>query len=162
MSRSSTRSGARSAARLAAVQALYQHDMEAIPAERLLAEFHAHRLGATIEDTTYRAAEPVFFDDIVVGALARKAEIDTLIAAHLHDDWTPERLDKPLYAILRAGTYELLARTDITPAAIINDYLDVAHAFYAKREKAFVNGILDAIAADVRPDANRTGQHLAS
>ena len=44
------RSKSRSAARLAAVQALYQLEMEGTPVHVLLHEFHAHRLGATIED----------------------------------------------------------------------------------------------------------------
>jgi N utilization substance protein B len=132
------------------MQALYQHDMEPKPLAVLLHEFHAHRLGATIGDTTYRSAENEFFDDVVSGTLARLAEIDALIAAHLSADWVPERLDKPLRAILRAGVYELLARTDIPTASIINEYLDVAHAFYPKREKGFVNGVLDAVAAAVR------------
>ena len=44
-----TRSRTRSAARLAAVQALYQQEMEGTPVPRLLKEFHDHRLGATIE-----------------------------------------------------------------------------------------------------------------
>ena len=47
-----TRSRSRSAARLAAVQALYQQEMEGTPLARLLKEFHDHRLGATIEDAT--------------------------------------------------------------------------------------------------------------
>jgi N utilization substance protein B len=146
----STRSSSRSAARLAAVQALYQHDMEATPVAQLLHEFHEHRLGATIEDDTYRAAEQDFFDDLVKGAVARGDEIDVLIASHLSSEWTLERLDKPLRAILRAGSYELLARADIPTGSIINEYLDVAHAFYAKREKGFVNGLLDSVAAAVR------------
>jgi len=132
------------------VQALYQHDMEATPVAQLLHEFHEHRLGATIGDETYRDAEQDFFDDVVRGALARAEEIDALIAAHLSAEWTLERLDKPLRAILRAGSYELLARADIPTGSIINEYLDVAHAFYAKREKGFVNGLLDAVAAAVR------------
>ena len=47
-----TRSISRSAARLAAVQALYQQEMEGTPTARLIHEFHAHRLGATIEGDT--------------------------------------------------------------------------------------------------------------
>ena len=52
-----TRSRSRSAARLAAVQALYQQEMEGTPLPRLLHEFHEHRLGATIEDARYHEAE---------------------------------------------------------------------------------------------------------
>ena len=145
-----TKPAHRSAARLAAVQALYQHDMEGTATAKLLHEFHAHRLGATIEDATYRAAEQDFFDDVVQGTLARADEIDALIAAHLSAEWSLDRLDKTLLAILRAGTYELIARADIPPASIINEYLDVAHAFYAKREKGFVNAVLDGVAKAVR------------
>ena len=52
--------------------------------------------------------------------------------------------------ILRAGTYELLARPDVPTAAIISEYLDIAHAFYDKREAGFVNGLLDAVAKALR------------
>lgn len=71
-----TRSRSRSAARLAAVQALYQQEMEGTPLPRLLKEFHDHRLGAVIEDDEYHAAERDFFDDVVTGAEARREEID--------------------------------------------------------------------------------------
>ena len=59
------KSRSRSAARLAAVQALYQREMENTPLAQLLHEFHLHRLGATIEDATYADAEVDFFDDVV-------------------------------------------------------------------------------------------------
>ena len=144
------RSKSRSAARLAAVQALYQHDMEAVPVTQLLHEFHQHRLGATIGDDEYADAEVDFFDDVVTGATARAAEIDAAIAARLSADWTLERLDRPMRAILRCGTYELLARADVPVKTVINEYVDVADAFYDKREKGFVNGLLDAVAKDVR------------
>ena len=151
MSRTATRSKARAAARLAAVQALYQHDMEATAVVALLHEFHQHRIGATIEDVEYADADVDFFDDIVTGAVARGGEIDVLIAGKLAQGWTLARLDKPMKAILRAGTYELLARPDVPAAAVITEYVDVAHAFYERRESGFVNGLLDAIAKQVRP-----------
>ena len=146
-----TRSKTRSAARLAAVQALYQLDMEATPLAVLLHEFHQHRLGATIEDVTYHPAEGAFFDDVVKGVDARREEIDGLIAARLATGWSFERLDKPMKQILRAGTYELLARADVPASSVISEYVDVAHAFYDKRETGFVNGLLDAIAKVARP-----------
>ncbi|PZU63526.1 MAG: transcription antitermination factor NusB, partial [Sphingobium sp.] len=98
------RSKSRSAARLAAVQALYQLEMEGTPLHLLLHEFHEHRLGATIEDVTYAEAEQNFFDDVVSGVDRRRAEIDGLISARLSSGWTLDRLDKPMRQILRAGT----------------------------------------------------------
>ena len=144
------RSRSRSAARLAAVQALYQHDMEGTPIARLLHEFHEHRLGATIEDKKYHEAEQDFFDDIVTGAEARQSDIDGLISGRLAEGWTLERLDRPMRALLRAGAYELIARPDVPVATVITEYVDVAHAFYDKRESGFVNGLLDAIAKEAR------------
>ena len=148
---SQTRSRSRSAARLAAVQALYQQEMEGTPVERLLKEFHDHRLGARIEDEQYHEAEHSFFDAIVTGVSSRGAEIDELIKARLAAGWTLERLDRPMRAILRAGAYELIARPDVPVGSVISEYVDVAHAFYDKRESGFVNGLLDAIAKQARP-----------
>jgi N utilization substance protein B len=148
--RTKARSQARAASRLAAVQALYQHDMEGTPVPTLLHEFHQHRLGATIEDAEYAEPEVDFFDDLVKGTTARLDEIDAAIAAKLSTGWTLARLDKSMRAILRAGSYELLARADVPVATVITEYVDVAHAFFDKREAGFVNGLLDAIAKDVR------------
>ena len=148
--RTTSRSTARAAARLAAVQALYQHEMEGTAVPALLHEFHQHRLGATIEDVDYAEAEVDFFDDLVKGTAARLGEIDLAIEGKLASGWSLARLDKPMKAILRAGTYELLARADVPVGAIISEYVDVAHAFYERREAGFVNGLLDAIAKDVR------------
>jgi transcription antitermination protein NusB len=143
-------SRARSTARLAAVQALYQHDMEGTPLAQLLHEFHAHRLGATIDDDAYADADVDFFNDVVRGVIARSDEIDAVIEPRLSEGWTLVRLDKPLRQILRAAGYELLARPDIPVGSVINEYLDVAHAFYDRKEKKFVNAILDAVAKAVR------------
>lgn len=145
-----TRSKARAAARLAAVQALYQQEMEGTSLPVLLTEFHQHRLGATIEDVEYVDADPMFFDDLVKGVDARRDEIDALIASKLSADWSFDRLDRPMRQILRAGTYELLARRDVPVGAAISEYLDVTDAFYDRREKGFVNGLLDAVAKEVR------------
>ena len=144
------RTKARSAARLAAVQALYQLDLDATPLAKLLDEFHRHRLGAEIEGDQYAEAETAFFDDVVQGVAARKDEIDALLAAKLATGWTLGRLDKTLLQVLRAGAFELLARADVPTATIITEYVDVAHAFFESREAKFVNGLLDAVAKVVR------------
>ena len=144
------RSQARSAARLAAVQALYQQRMEGTAQAKLLDEFHQHRLGREIEDEQYAEADVDFFDDVVMGTLARSEEIDALIAERLADGWTLARLDKTMLQILRAGTYELMARPDVPVGAAISEYVDVAHAFFDQREAKFVNGILDAVGKVVR------------
>lgn len=149
------RSQARSTARLAAVQALYQMQMEGTALAKLLNEFHQHRLGREIDDedhgeATYAEAEVEFFDDIVRGVDARRDEIDQKLLARLAEGWTLARLDKTMLQVLRAGTYELIARADVPTASVINEYVDVAKAFFDDREAKFVNGILDALAKEAR------------
>lgn len=144
------RSQARSTARLAAVQALYQQQMEGTALARLLNEFHQHRLGMEIDDEQYAEAEVDFFDDLVAGVDARREEIDRLLAGKLAEGWTLARLDKTMLQILRSGAYELVARADVPTATAIDEYVDVAKAFFDDREAKFVNGILDALAKEVR------------
>lgn len=143
-------SKARSAARLAAVQALYQMDMEEIGLARLLGQFHEHRLGQEIEDAQYVDADIDFFDDVVVGTDGRREDIDALIEANLGEQWKIGRLDKTMLQILRAGTYEIIARPDVPTATVINEYMDVAHAFFDAKDAKFVNGLLDAVAREKR------------
>lgn len=141
---------ARAAARLAAVQALYQFEMQATRLPRLLDEFHQHRLGAEIEDMQFAKAETAFFDDVVSGVIARRDELDAVISGKLAEGWSLERLDRTMLQILRAGAYELMARTDVPTGSAISEYVDVAHAFFEAREAKFVNGVLDAVAKSVR------------
>ena len=142
------KSQSRSAARLGAVQALYQQQMEGTKTARLLDEFHQHRLGKVIEDEEYADADIAFFDDLVKGVEARRAEIDEMLTARLAAGWTLARLDKTMLQILRAGTYELIARKDVPKPAAISEYVDVAKAFFDDREAKFVNGVLDGVAKD--------------
>ena len=87
---------------------------------------------------------------MVRGVLARQDEIDGIIEARLSAGWTLKRLDKTMLQILRAGTYELLARPDVPLGSAISEYVDVAHAFFDRPEPNFVNGVLDAVAKAVR------------
>jgi transcription antitermination protein NusB len=145
-----SKSKARAAARLAAVQALYQHEMEGTLQAQLLDEFHRHRLGMEIDEDQFAQAEVAFFDDVVKGVIARRDEIDALLSSKLAQGWAITRLDRTMLQILRAGAYELLARPDVATGTVISEYLDVSHAFFEARETKFVNGVLDAVATQVR------------
>ena len=151
-----SRSQTHSTARLTAVQALYQRQMEGTDVDQLLVEFHRHRLGAQMDDEDHEGGERLaevevdFFNDLVRGVDARRDEIDAVLTARLSDGWTLTRLDKTMVQILRAGVYELIARADVPTASAINEYVEVAKAFFDDREAKFVNGILDAVAKEVR------------
>lgn len=144
----------RATARLRAVQALYQRAMTGAAVEALVAEFHAHRLAADghaeAEEAGLPPAETAFFDDLVSGVVAREAELDRLIAGYLAEGWTLARLDPLLLQLLRAGTYELVARPDVPLAAVIAAYVDVAHAFFPREQTGFVNALLDRVGHAVR------------
>jgi N utilization substance protein B len=124
--------------------------MEGTPTPLLLHEFHSHRFGETIDDVTMIDAEMDYFDDLVRGVTARREEIDGKVGDRLAEGWKLERLDRAMRAILRAGTYELLARPDVTVGTVIDEYLDIAHAFFDEKDVKFVNGLLDKVAKDVR------------
>ena len=132
-------SEARRAARLAAVQALYQMELAGGGADEVAEEFIAHRF----ED---RLADADFFKSIVVGVPAHQAEIDQAIAACLSENWTLARVDSILRAIMRAAGLELVARRDVPAKVVIDEYVGIAHAFFAGDEPGFVNAALDRMA----------------
>ena len=151
-SRSSKR---RSAARLGAVQALYQMDLAQTDLSDILAEFPSHRLGGEIDGEQYEDADEVFFRDIVTGVVRSQKTLDPQIDEVLAKGWTLSRLDSILRAILRAGAYELQARMDVPYRVVINEYIDVANAFFEDDEPKFVNGALDRLARALRSTDDR-------
>ncbi len=146
----------RSASRLAAVQALYQlaSTDEAVPA-LVVSEFRAWRLGKEVDDVAYAPADEALFSDIVMGAWERRFVVDAHIEAALTGTRTIDRLERLVLAVLRAGTYEMIARPDVPTPVVINEYMDVAHAFFTGKEPAFVNGILDNVSRQVRGGPSR-------
>ena len=80
----------------------------------------------------------------------RTQPVDTAIAAHLSDKWTIERLDPVLRALLRAAAAELWAGGDTPARVVINEYMDIAHGFFDGEEPRFANGVLDALARQMR------------
>jgi transcription antitermination protein NusB len=142
----------RGAARLAAVQALYQMEIGGADILAVVAEFETFRLGKELDGVEYRQADPAWFRDIVSGVVEEQRRIDPVVHAALVADWPLKRVDATLRSILRCGAYELLKRPDVPGKVIINEYIDVARAFFGEEEPRMVNGVLDRIAREVRPD----------
>lgn len=134
----------RRAARLAAVQALYQRDLNEMSPAEIVAEFITHRQ----EELGDRG----FFGELVNGVAGRLPDIDGMVSGALSEGWTVERLEAVLRAILRAGVFELLERKDVPPRVIISEYVEIAHSFFAGREPAMVNGVLDKLAHVLRAE----------
>ena len=133
----------RAAARLAAVQALYQIEFSRAPADQVIAEFREHRLGSD--------ADAELFAGLTAATWVRRAEIDGLIKPALAEGWTIERLDAVMRALLRAGVCELLDFADVPAPVVIDQYVELAHAFLGRKETGFVNGLLDRLARRLRP-----------
>ena len=148
----------RSASRLAAVQALYQVDLAECSTERVLEEFTRHRLEGKSEGIVPGPVDRAFFADIVRGVARHHEDLDNMIAGALTEAWPLERLESVRHAILRAGTYELLERTDVPAPVVISEYVDIAHAFFGGKEPGLVNGILDRLATILRPDEGGRGE----
>ncbi len=141
-----TKGGARSAARLAAVQALFQIEANDSKHVLVIKEFIDHRLGQIIDDDHFAQADTDLFSDIVSGIGKRQDDLDCQIKECLSKGWTMDRIESVGRAILRAGAYELIARPDIPTSVIINEYVDVAKAFFDDSTPGFINGVLDQIA----------------
>lgn len=142
---------ARSAARLAAVQALYQMEMTEASWQSVRQEFETYRIGAEIEGAQYREADVGHFRALLEGVVARQAEIDKLTDAALVERWPLGKVDPTLRAIFRAGGFELIAMPDVPFKVVINEYVDIAQAFFPNRqEPRFVNAVLDHMAKKTR------------
>lgn len=146
---------ARPAARLAAVQALYQMDLAKTDLTSIVEEFTAFRLQGRDDDddgapSEIAGADQTYFAELVRGTVRRQREIDPLIDKTLATGWRLVRVNSTLRAILRAGVYELLERVDVPARVIINEYINIAHAFFNEDEPKVVNGLLDHVARDVR------------
>jgi len=141
----------RTLARLAAVQALYQLELNsALGADAVVREFARYRLGQEIEGDQLAEADPAFFADIVRGVVADQQRLDADISAALVEDWPLARLDSVLRAILRAGAWELGHRIDIPPRVSISEYISIAHAFFTGKEPSLANGVLDRLGRGLR------------
>jgi len=136
----------RSTARLGAVQALYQMEFAGTDLADILADYGTRGAARADDGEEMAEADFAFFRDLVTGVVRDQREIDPKIDETLTGSWRLDRLDSILRAVLRAGTYELVARRDVPVKVVINEYLEVAHAFFDGDEAKLVNGVLDRLA----------------
>lgn len=141
---------------MAAVQAIFQwQEGEHAPAE-IIDQFLKVRRSEGGEGGMRRDADQPLFKDVVAGTVAHKEELEQTLTGALAQDWTWERVDRLVRAILLAGAYELIHRKDVPSKVAINEYVEIAHAFYDQGEQNFVNSVLDRVARQSRsPDLAR-------
>lgn len=89
--------------------------------------------------------------ELARGVALHRAEIDELLADRVAPRWSLTRLAAVDRAILRLATYELIGAHDRSQALIINEALVLARRFGTDDSPRFVNGVLSAVASEVRP-----------
>lgn len=143
----------KSAARLYAVQALFQMEASDASLEDVREEFLSHRFGAVMEEGEYAEGNIDLFDNILKTAVSQQAKIDQLTHRGLVAKWPIARIDPTLRAIFRAAGAELVGE-GTPPKVAINEYVDVAKAFFPDgKEAKFVNAVLDHMAREAKPEA---------
>lgn len=140
-----------SAARLAGVQGLYEIEMSGTTADSIVIDYLRERWSHSVDEGERIDPDPVLFKLLVNGVSRDQGRLDEMIAASLEKDGGIERLDAVLRAILRAGAYELFHRSATPSRVVINEYVELAKAFYADNEPNLVNGILDRLGRLLRP-----------
>ena len=141
---------ARTVSRLAAVQALYQMELAGEGVDTVISEFSNHRFDGDIDGDTLAEADEDYFAAIVRGVVEGQAGIDAAVKARLASNWRMERLDSTLRALLRCGAWELKESRDVPKEIVIDEYVELAKAFFDESEAKFVNAALDGVARDVR------------
>jgi N utilization substance protein B len=91
-----------------------------------------------------------YVDEVARGVGDQQADIDERLAAHARG-WTLERMPATDRAILRMAVYELGWCPDVPTAVVISEAVELAKQYSTDESGKFVNGMLSAIAADVRP-----------
>ena len=149
---SEERARLRRAARLAAVQALSPMEIAGRGANSVIREFRDHRFGNEAETDEFVEADEGFFESLVAGVVDKQAKVDPMSDSLLADGWRMERLDATVRAILRVAGFELFQRKDVPARVVIDEYVDVANAFFEGSEPKFINAALDRCARQARPD----------
>lgn len=152
----------RSSSRLAAVQALYLYSFGEKTIDEIAREFMAGNIGRELleEDeitgsetfVPVMAAEPTLFAGILSSYAENKEMINDMLNTSFTEEWSSERVELTMKAILQAGTAELLAYPETPVAIIITEYLDLTNSFYDGPEVKVVNGILDKLAKILREE----------
>ncbi len=132
---------ARSRARRRALQAIYAWELGGATMTKVIAQFR-HEQDMQVADLGY-------FEDVLRGVEAHRAELDAGLAPHL--DRAVEAVDPIERAALRLGAYELKYRLDVPYRVVLNEAVEATKRFGAEHGHTYVNGVLDKLASDWRP-----------
>ena len=132
---------ARHKARELALQGLYQW---------LLAEEHVDEIRAHLaEFKGYDKADREYLDLLLNGVIADAAELGAVFSPLL--DRTVDELSPVERGVLLIGAYELAHVPDVPYRVVINEAVELAKSYGGTDGHKYVNGVLDKLAARLRP-----------
>lgn len=149
----------KSGARLAAVQAAYMAAFSGLSVDEVVEDFLKGEIGryAIEEDglsgehlVELEEMDKPYFEKIVRGVHANKESLEKSLRLHLKDGSAYDHMNATMQALLLCAMYELAYTTDVDAKIIIQEYVDLAYAFFMKKEPKMINALLDQIAKDVR------------
>lgn len=149
----------KSNARLAAVQATYMIEYGQLPVDEVIKDFINGAVGHFVIDEEGNEREELvevaemdtnYFATLTRGVHEKKELMEKSLAAYLKEGWSFERFDGTLRALLLCATYELINTLDVDSKVLIQEYVDLAYAFFSKNEPKMVNALLDQITKEVR------------
>ena len=116
--------------------------------------YEAHSKGIAPADTIeIQVLEPdELTQELVRGVDVHLARLDALIAGKAKG-WTLNRMPVLDLSVMRLAAYELVERPHVPTAVVLNEAVELAKRYSTDESGRFVNGVLAAIAADVRPSS---------
>lgn len=129
-----------------------RHDERSDARERALTLlYEAHSKGIAPADTIpIQVVHPDEMTcELVVGVGEHVDRIDGMIRAKAQG-WTIERMPVLDLTIMRLGVFELLERPSVPTAVVLDEAVGLARRFSTDNSGRFVNGVLAAIASEVR------------
>ena len=100
-----------------------------------------------------------FTEAIVRGVRDRAPELESLISPHLDREFS--RLSPVERAILYIGAFELVAHAGTPFKVVLNEAVELGKSYGASEGYRFVNGVLEKIAAALRPDEVAKSRKIA-
>ncbi|MBR3662854.1 MAG: transcription antitermination factor NusB [Alphaproteobacteria bacterium] len=150
----------KSGARLAAVQACYMAQFGQLPVDEVIEDFVQGKVGRFVieenadgsneELVEVGAIDTEYFENLVRGIQRSKEDLEKSLNSYLHGEWSYEKMNGTMQALLLCAVYELAHTTDVDTKVLIQEYVDLAYAFFTKNEPKMVNAVLDQIAKSVR------------
>lgn len=150
----------KSGARLASVQATYMIEFGQLSVDEVIKDFVDGSVGRfVIKESGFTNEEELveveqidktYFENLVRGVATKKEELEKSISSFLNENWSFESMNGTLRALLLCAAYELAYTQDVDAKVLIQEYVDLAYAFFSKNEPKMVNALLDKISHQIR------------